>query len=627
MAQDFVIRIRADDAATATVKKIQAALGKITEPVDKAQKRLGKLGDLGSSSIGKLEKAFAKSTRAAIGLVDRIAEMVPGLAAIGSAASLAGIAALTTRFGNFGFSLNKTSRLLGMNAQDLAAWHVAAKRAGVSADAFDSAMSGSQMVIRNAAFGADPHALTILQKMHVAIARNQDGSVNYLKTQLALMGAIRAQKSVEAQRDVADTFSMGGMLPMIQGGNWDADRARAWKKGLVPTPAELARAQQLHNDINDLEDSVTGFGNSIGSSLMPVLDPVVKKLAQWFDKNRAQLADKIAKAVQKFVEWLSKIDWNAVSAKAHALWDDLGGVKRIVEAIALITFAGPIAGALSLIGSIAQLAMVTIPAAAGAFGALGVAAAIAYAALHPDDLNEGEDAYLKARQAQPGQQWPGDPVGQQHHQVAAEALKNPETAHAVALLQSMGWSKAQAAGLVASGWIESNLRPNIVGDDGHAYGAFQWHEDRQKDFKDWAGHDIHGSTLDEQIRFLNYDLRYGKNWAAGRRLHAATTAEDAGRIVSKYYERPANVDLEMDKRGSLASAIDSGEAPDYTPAQAGDASSQSAAAAGHDARVAQLQAASLHISFDNVPAGVRPSAKDANGALLPTRVTYRFGES
>lgn len=132
MAEEFVIRIRADDAATATIKKIQAALGKVTAPVDKAQKRFANVGAVGMRSFQKLTKGIDSAARAAHTLVDKVVELVPGLAAIGAAGTVAGIVGLTTRFGNFGFTLNKTSKLLGMNAQDLASWHVAAKRAGVS---------------------------------------------------------------------------------------------------------------------------------------------------------------------------------------------------------------------------------------------------------------------------------------------------------------------------------------------------------------------------------------------------------------------------------------------------------------------------------------------------------------
>lgn len=381
MAEDFVIRIRADDAATATVKKIQAALGKVTEPVEKSQKRLASLGQIGQASLGKLHKGFGRVESAARGVVDKIVEIIPGLSAIGGAASLAGLSALAVKFGNFGFGLNKSSKLLGMNAQDLAAWHVAAKRAGVSAEEFDSSMSGSQMAIRAAASGQDPHAMVMLQKMGVQIARNKDGTVDFYNTQLRLMKAIPQLKTVEAQRDAAGTFSMGGMLPMLQQGTYEADKARALRKGLVPTPEEIARAAAFHQNINDLEDSVGGLGNSIGSRLGPILDPLVTGFSKWLDGHRAQIADQIGSAVQKLANWLQNIDWDSVVSKTGKFFDAIGGVKGVLVAITAITFAGPISGVLGLITQLLSLTSVVIPGAITALGTLGGAGIAAWAAL------------------------------------------------------------------------------------------------------------------------------------------------------------------------------------------------------------------------------------------------------
>ncbi|MCW3644116.1 hypothetical protein K6Y74_12825 [Burkholderia cenocepacia] len=628
MAEEFVIRIRADDAATATVKKIQAALGKVTAPVDKAQKRFANIGAVGTRSFEKLTKGLESASRAAHTLVDKVVELVPGLAALGAAGTVAGIVGLTNRFGNFGFALNKSSKLLGMNAQDLAAWHVAAKRAGVTASEFDSAISSSQMKIRAAAFGGDPHAQVLAQKMGVQIRPNKDGSIDYYKIQMRLMKAIQGQRTVEAQRDAADTFGMGGLLPMLQQGTYNEDKARALRKGLVPTPDELARATQFKNEVNDLEDSVSGLGNSIGAGLVPVLEPVVKQFSKWLDAHRAEIADKLAAAVQRFVDWISKVDWDGVSKSVKKMWDGMGGIKGAMIAIAALSFAGPIASVASLISSLVTLTTVTVPAAAGALAGLASAPVMAaiLALLHSKDLNEGEDAEVAKHQAKAGEGWDGDPIGRQHRAVAEAATKSPKTAAAMASLQAMGWSKAQAAGMVANLWIESNLNPGVVGDNGQAYGIGQWHADRQADFKAWAGHDIRGSTVEEQLGFMNHELRNGKYWSAGQRLHGATNAEVAGRLVSKFYERPQNVEMEMDKRGSLANAL-AGVMPPEVPAQdASGASGQASASDAHDARVRGMQQQAVNITLDvkNMPQGARAEAKTDDGSYLPTRVVYRL---
>jgi hypothetical protein len=636
VSQEFVIRIRADDAATATVNKIKAALGKVTEPIDKAQKRLGKLGDLGTGSLGKLEKGFRNAADSAGKVVDKIVEVIPGLTAIGGAASLAGLSALAVRFGAFGFTLNKTSKLLGMNAQDLAAWHVAARRAGVSAEELDSGMSGSQMAIRAAANGADPHAMLLLQKMGVQIARNKDGTVDYYSTQMRLMKAIQGQRSVQAQREAANTFGMGGMLPMIQQGTWEADKARAIRQGLVPTDAEIAKAKAFNEDIADLRGSAEGLGNAIGSSLIPVLDPVVKGLSRWLDQNRAAIADKLAEAVQKFVTWVSKIDWDALSKKASDLWDNLGGVKGVLLAIGAITFASPIAGLAALALNLGRIA---------AFASNPFVAAIAGGLISEYSRQSALDAAI--------------PAGPNHDQQVAEAMAGAAVTPNVEQPPVGGWGKV---GSLVNKWmghedaqplgIRSNNPLNVLQkgvertyatpEEGIAaavanlergYRGLTIAQIQDK----WTGGSRTGNTP-QQI------ANYTKIMSASTGLQATAVPDlDDPRIVSALMTgmiraengrqpytplqmgaatisgmREAGVRLRADAVSGMQEA---GVRPNLT---APDGASPVDAA--HTERVAQLQqqAAKLHITFDNVPAGVRPEAKTQDGSYLPTKVNYRL---
>ena len=122
----------------------------------------------------------------------------------------------------------------------------------------------------------------------------------------------------------------------------------------------------------------------------------------------------------------------------------------------------------------------------------------------------------------------------------------------LAKLKSMGWTDAQAAGLASNVFRESTGNPGAVGDGGHAYGIGQWHKDRQQAFEAKFGHSIKGSTIDEQLEFMNYELRQGTEKSAGKKLMMATTAKEAGATVSRYYERPGDKVGEMGVRGAAA---------------------------------------------------------------------------
>jgi hypothetical protein len=112
---------------------------------------------------------------------------------------------------------------------------------------------------------------------------------------------------------------------------------------------------------------------------------------------------------------------------------------------------------------------------------------------------------------------------------------------AVDYFEKEGWTKAQAAGIAANLNEESKVNPKAVGDGGSAFGIAQWHPDRQAEFKKVFGKDIHDSTLEEQLAFVQHELTQGRERFAGAALAKATSAEQAGAIVSKLYERPAAV--------------------------------------------------------------------------------------
>lgn len=122
----------------------------------------------------------------------------------------------------------------------------------------------------------------------------------------------------------------------------------------------------------------------------------------------------------------------------------------------------------------------------------------------------------------------------------------------------MGWTREQAAGLVANLQAESNFNPRAVGDGGRAVGVAQWHPDRQADFKRAFGKDIRDATFEEQLEFVHYELTRGKEKRAGDLLRRARSANEAGRSVSQNYERPKDAAGEMAKRGQLANSIASG---------------------------------------------------------------------
>ena len=110
------------------------------------------------------------------------------------------------------------------------------------------------------------------------------------------------------------------------------------------------------------------------------------------------------------------------------------------------------------------------------------------------------------------------------------------------LLVQDGWTREQACGILANIQHESGFDPAAPGDGGTAYGLAQWHSDRQRAFARKFLRPIQGSSLEEQIHFITFELNEGTETAAGKLLHLAQTPESAADVVCRKYERPADKD-------------------------------------------------------------------------------------
>ena len=122
-----------------------------------------------------------------------------------------------------------------------------------------------------------------------------------------------------------------------------------------------------------------------------------------------------------------------------------------------------------------------------------------------------------------------------------------------------GWTPEQAAGLVANLQAEStpNIDPGALGDGGKAYGIAQWRGSRQRDFQQVFRRPIEGSSLQDQLQFVQWELTHSEK-TAGYRLGSAKTAAEAAAIVDEYYERSSGI--HRDKRIQLAKNLVPGTA-------------------------------------------------------------------
>lgn len=123
-------------------------------------------------------------------------------------------------------------------------------------------------------------------------------------------------------------------------------------------------------------------------------------------------------------------------------------------------------------------------------------------------------------------------------------------------LLARGYTPHAAAGITANAVHESSLNPAAIGDRGTSIGLFQWHGPRAEALQRYAadkGKDWR--SPDAQLDFLGHELA-----VQGLRgqLDASGSAEDAARLFTYHFERPANARQRADERARTASMLAGG---------------------------------------------------------------------
>ena len=103
-----------------------------------------------------------------------------------------------------------------------------------------------------------------------------------------------------------------------------------------------------------------------------------------------------------------------------------------------------------------------------------------------------------------------------------------------------GWTKEQAAGIVGNLQQESgkNLSTSAHNKKEDARGIAQWRKERIDTFKKKYGKDILSATLQEQLEFIDWELKTTEK-EAGDALKTARTAQEAAAIFDTKFERSA----------------------------------------------------------------------------------------
>lgn len=514
------------------------------------------LKDIDQAAAGvekTVKKVGATSKETASGFTELARSAGTFLAVIGGATALK---VFILDFIEANAALKRLSDNLGLAVQDISAWSNATEELGGSATGLQGTLDMLSKAQTQLKLTGESSLIPYFSALGISIA-NVAGHAKPV-TDILLELADRF-----SQMDRPTANNMGRMMGIDQGtmnlllqGRKELELTlRRQRESNAVTKAQAEEAQKLQTQIVRLKQGFAAFGRGLLEQALPMLEKVLgwlTELGDWIRANSEVVGDFLkvmavglgAIAIAALPIDLVVVGILALAAAIALLWQDYQTWKRGGDS--LIDWAKwkpEIDAAITGMEKLAAVAQKTFGFVAGAVSIT-------------KDLANGNRAAAGATFGRMIGKDVDDPETIRRLQAYNYDTQKTDAKSMQSYFQQRGYSPAQAAGLAANLMTESGGKTNAVGDHGAAYGLGQWHKDRQDAFKEFAGHDIRLSTTDEQLAFVVHELaKKGTEQAAGDRLRATTTPQEAGAIISRYYERPLDVEGNAKTRGDYAAQL------------------------------------------------------------------------
>lgn len=596
---------------------------------------LEKQGDKTEKSVGKISKTSKETARG----IESLTRVVTTLfATIGGAIAIKGF---IQDFIDTNAQLDRLSRNLNLSVADISAWSNATEKLGGSAQGLQG-------------------TLDMLSKSQTQLMLTGESSLIPYMSALGISLANTAGKArpvTDILLDLSDRFSrmdrttannLGRMMGLDQGTmnlllqgrkELELEIARQKEHNAV-TKEQAEAAAKLQQRLVDVKQGFQAFGRSLLMDAVPSLEKLLnlfQNFATWAQEHQQFIADflkvmAIGLGAIALVTLPIDLTIAAVLALAAAialLWEDYQTWKKGGDSFidwgkwepgikAAIKFIGELKDTIERLLSLFNnkgwdnLKQIFANVFSGKFWQNGTPANIAHAT-YAQDFGAGMAAIgealgIRGRNA--------GPVGKPTAQRSATAKQIQD------YFEKQGWTPAQAAGIAANLIGESGGNAGAVGDKGLAYGVAQWHSDRQAKFRALTGRGIQGSSLEDQLAFVQFELTRGDERQAGDALKSALTARDAGAIVSRQYERPKDADLRALQRGDYAESLMRQNAGSYAQGVAGIPGASQAAAAAPTGLGSAPTTVDKSVQTTIGEVNIKTAATDAEGMAHDARQAF-----
>lgn len=302
-----------------------------------------------------IEKAVGESVkRVATGIQTA---MLAATAAIGAAAL--GITAVLKTTADAGDEIAKLSQRVGIGAETLSGYKLAADLAGVSLDSFGTAMQIASRNLVDAAQGTGT-AKDALAALGIT-ATDASGTLKSAE-QIMLEVSDKFQGMEDGAKKTAyamDIFGRSGamMIPLLNQGRaaMEAQRKEAELFGVTFNAAQAKAAEEFNDSFTHIGAALRGFGTMLGNYLMPLanqaLGLIIAKLTEIAESGLIRIwAVQTTEAIVRGFVWAAE----AVATVAEAapmVVDAFRGIMAALEALNHIV-TGVFGGILDNIGAV-----------------------------------------------------------------------------------------------------------------------------------------------------------------------------------------------------------------------------------------------------------------------------------
>lgn len=380
------------------------------------------------------------------------------------------------------------------------------------------------------------------------------------------------------KQGIGSTLGLSQSAVMTLGEDYRTGIKQSDKPGSTYTDQDVANARAFENSLVDLTGDFERLRNKLGAEFLPSLDGFVKRVDGFLSESGG--ADKYLDAFGKLANgdikgFMKSFGEAEKSTQVITPEQNIAMTSWLMENVPFdklthYAYDGAVKGYKkdgvkgALIGAKEGFNASPVVATAwldemtsDAWESMTQSVYAKMPSAHvDDDLNKPLRPEYMPRQK---------PVQDPPSPIAPDKQSEPQQ-RALNYFMDNGYTREQSSGIVANLIAESDLKTDAVSNNGHTFGIAQWGSGRQQEFKKVQGRDIRGSSSQDQMNFILYELQSTEK-AAGTALSKAKTPSQAASVVRAMYERAAANPADADRRMQIAEQLNSGAAnpPSVSP--------------------------------------------------------------